>query len=91
MEQLVRLGGNMFIIAIKIGAPIMAVMLLTSVAFGLIARTVPQMHIFIVAIPVKILIGLLFLGFSLPIFSVFLRQIFDGLGSDIIFLLRTMS
>jgi flagellar biosynthetic protein FliR len=91
MEQLMRLGGNMFIIAIKIGAPIMAVMLLTSVAFGLIARTVPQMHIFIVAIPVKILIGLLFLGFSLPIFSVFLRQIFDGLGSDIIFLLRAMS
>ncbi|MBW1700753.1 MAG: flagellar biosynthetic protein FliR [Deltaproteobacteria bacterium] len=90
MEHLVRLGGNMFIIAIKVGAPIMAVMLLTSVAFGLIARTVPQMHIFIVAIPVKILIGLLFLVFSLPFFSFFLKQIFNGLGNDIILLLRAM-
>jgi flagellar biosynthetic protein FliR len=91
MAQLVRLGGNMFVIAIKVGAPIIAVMLLTSVAFGLVARTVPQMHIFIVAIPIKILIGLLFLGFSLPILSLFLRQIFNGLGRDILLLLRAMS
>lgn len=91
MSQLVRLGGNMFVIAIKVGAPIIAVMLLTSVAFGLVARTVPQMHIFIVAIPVKILIGLLFLGFSLPFLSLFLRKIFNGLGSDILLLLRAMS
>lgn len=91
MEQLVKLGGNMFIVAIKVGAPIMAVMLLSSVAFGLIARTVPQMHIFIVAIPVKILVGLLFLGFSLPFFSYFLRNLFSGLGSDILLLLKTIS
>lgn len=89
-EQLVRLGGNMFIIAIKVGSPIIAVMLLTSVAFGLIARTVPQMHIFIVAIPVKILIGLLFLAFSLPFFTLFIRQIFNGLGNDIVLLLNAM-
>ena len=91
MTELVRLGGNVFVIAIKVGAPVIAVMLLTSVAFGLVARTVPQMHIFIVAIPIKILIGLLFLGFSLPFLSIFLRQMFNGLGSDILFLLRAMS
>ena len=80
----------MFIISLKIGAPIMATMLITSVALGLIARTVPQMHIFIVAMPLKILIGLLMLSLTVPYLSSFLHQVFRGLGKDIIFLLKAM-
>ena len=90
MEQLMILGSNMFIIAVKIGAPIMATMLITSVALGLVARTVPQMHIFIVAMPLKILIGLLLLSLTVPYLSSFLREVFNGLGNDVILLLKTM-
>ena len=90
MEQLMMLGSNMFIIAVKIGAPIMATMLITSVALGLVARTVPQMHIFIVAMPLKILIGLLLLSLTVPYLTSFLREIFNGLGNDVILLLKTM-
>ena len=90
MEQLMMLGSNMFIIAVKIGAPIMATMLITSVALGLVARTVPQMHIFIVAMPLKILIGLLLLSLTVPYLSSFLREVFNGLGNDVILLLKAM-
>ena len=44
-EQVMVLAGNMFVVAIKLGAPIIIVLLLTSVAMGLMARTVPQMHV----------------------------------------------
>jgi flagellar biosynthetic protein FliR len=91
MEQLVKLSGNMFIIALQVGAPVIAAMLLTSVAFGLVARTVPQMNVFIVAMPLQIGVGLLFIGFGLPYFSAFLKQIFSDLGQDIILMLKTMS
>ena len=91
LEQLIHLSGNMFIIALQVGAPVIAAMLLTSVAFGLIARTVPQMNVFIVAMPLKIGVGLLFIGFSLPYFSAFLKNIFSGLGHNIILMLKTMS
>jgi flagellar biosynthetic protein FliR len=90
IEHLMMLGSNMFIIALKIGAPIVATMLITSVALGLIARTVPQMHIFIVAMPLKILIGLLMLSLTAPYLSSFLHQVFRGLGKDIILLLKAM-
>ena len=76
MEQLMQLAGKMFVIAIQVGAPVMAALLVTSVAFGLVARTVPQMNVFIVAMPLKIGVGLLFLGFSLPYLSAFLKKIF---------------
>ena len=88
MEQVIKLAGNMFVIAVKVGAPVMIVLLLTSAALGLVARTVPQMNIFIVAFPVKIVIGFVFLALSLPFLSSFLRQIFDGLGGGIILLLK---
>jgi flagellar biosynthetic protein FliR len=91
MEQLIQLSGNMFVIAVQLGAPVIAAMLLTSVAFGLVARTVPQMNVFIVAMPLKIGVGLLFIGLGLPFFSAFLKNIFSDLGQDIVLMLKAMS
>jgi flagellar biosynthetic protein FliR len=91
MEQLIRLGGNMFVIAIQVGAPVIAVLLVTSTAFGLVARTVPQLNVFIVAMPLKIGVGLIFIGFSLPYLAAFLKRIFDGLGEHILIMLKAMS
>ncbi len=90
IEHLISLSGNMFIIAIKVGAPVIVALLLTSAAFGLIARTVPQMNVFLVAMPLKIVVGLLFLAFALPYLLLFFRQLFNESGSDILFLLRAM-
>ena len=91
IEQLIHIGGYMFAIAIKVGAPVIAALLLASVAFGLIARTVPQMNVFFVAMPLKIIIGLLFIGFSLPYLSSFLKAIFSNLGNMIIMLMKAAS
>ena len=91
LEQLIQMSGNMFVIALQVGAPVIAAMLLTSVAFGLVARTVPQMNVFIVAMPLKIGVGLLFIGFGLPYFSTFLKNIFGDLGQNIILMLKAMS
>ena len=91
MQQIVDLGGKMFVIAVQVGAPIIAALLLISVAFGLIARTVPQMNVFIVAMPLKIGVGLLFLGFSLPYLSTYLNSLFRGLSKNIFILLKAMS
>ena len=88
VEQLIHIAGNMFVIAIKVGAPVIAALLLTSVAFGLIARTVPQMNVLFVAMPLKIIIGLLFIGFSLPYLSAFLKTVFSKLGNTIFVLMK---
>ena len=90
-DYLVELTGNIFTIAIKVGAPIIVVLLMTSVALGLIARTVTQMNIFIVAIPLKIAIGLLFLIFSFIHLSAYLGYLFDQLAGNIILLLKIMT
>ncbi len=82
------LAGNMFVVAIKLGAPIITVLLLTSVVKGLMARTVPQMHVFIVAMPLKIAVGFIFLGLAMPYMSAFLGQLFSANSADIMTLLK---
>lgn len=90
MELILNLSENMFILAIKIGAPVIATLLFTNVAFGIIARTVPQVHIMIVAFPLQISIGLLFIGLSFPFFSFLLSKEFLGLEKSIMQILRFM-
>ncbi len=55
-------------------APIMAILFFLSVGLGLVARTVPQMNVFIVGFPLQIGVGLLMVGLSLSFFSVLVQQ-----------------
>jgi flagellar biosynthetic protein FliR len=74
-DQLTLFSGGIFSIALKLGAPVMIVLLLTNVALGIIARTVPQMNIFIVGFPMQIGIGMLAIAFSFSFFAyVFLKE-----------------
>jgi len=68
LDQMTALMSNMFIIALKMGAPAIVALLFTSAAFGITAKFVPQMNILIAAFPVKIAVGLAF--FSLCLFSI---------------------
>jgi flagellar biosynthetic protein FliR len=82
--HVVAAASGMFGVAVQIGAPIFVALLLASVALGLVARTVPQMNIFIVGMPLKILVGLVMFIFTLPHLSSFLRSLFEGVGEQIL-------
>ncbi len=88
MEHLIRAGGNMFVVAVKVAAPVMAALLLSSVCLGIIARTIPKMNIFLVGMPLKIGLGIMFIVFSLPYLAAFLRNVFGELGNTITLILK---
>ncbi|MDX1762844.1 MAG: flagellar biosynthetic protein FliR [bacterium] len=83
VEQVIGATGALFVVAIKIGAPMMAVLLFTNIGMGMIAKTVPQMNVFIVAFPLQIGVGLIMLGLSLPTTIRLLQGIFSSLEGDI--------
>ncbi|MDL2275264.1 flagellar biosynthetic protein FliR [Desulfosarcina sp. OttesenSCG-928-G10] len=88
--MMMKMGADLFIVAVRIGAPLIAVMLLTSVGLGLVARTVPQMNVFIVAMPLQILIGLLFMMICAPFLTAFLVDLFATGGVSMYQLLRLL-
>lgn len=81
---------EMFVIGLKIAAPLMAVMIFTNVALGVVARTVPQMNIFIVGFPLQISMGLIFIGLTAPVFIRMTQALFNSLEGKIISALRLM-
>jgi len=88
MEKLVRKTADLFVISVKIGAPVMAVLLFINLSMGMSARTVPQMNVFIVAFPVQIGAGLIMLGLSLPVSLKLFQQSFVMLEHDVGVILR---
>jgi len=87
---IVELSKDIFIIAIKTGAPVITALLMTSIGFGLIARTVPQINILIVGFPIKIAVGLIGIGLTLPVFARMMGNIFLNFGDRLSLLLRLM-
>jgi len=83
-QEIVQAGGDMFVIALKIGAPAIAALLFVKVAFGLITKLIPQMNIMIVAFPVQIVMGLIFFGICLNVLLAFMETYLGDLGSLLI-------
>jgi flagellar biosynthetic protein FliR len=63
---------------------------MTSIGFGLIARTVPQINILIVGFPLKIAIGLIGIGLTLPLFTKIMSRVFLNYGDKLNVLLHLM-
>lgn len=64
-----HLGATVFAMALRIAAPVMAALLLADLAFGLVARAVPQINVFLVGIPAKLALGLTVTALSVPLFG----------------------
>jgi flagellar biosynthetic protein FliR len=74
MDELVRLGSGMFSIALSLALPFLAVMLLTNVVLGVLARVAPQLNVFAIGFPLTILVGLSTLMLLLPYIEAPLRS-----------------
>ncbi len=81
--SIVAMFNQMFVAAIKIGGPIVGVILLTDVALGILARTVPQLNVLVVGFPAKIAVGLATMIVAMPAVIVVMRNLFSGLYGDI--------
>jgi len=75
--------GSMFILALKISLPVLVAVVLTDMALGILARTMPQMNIFVVGVPGKIIVGIFVLSIGLPFYIFFLEMAFDGMYKNI--------
>ncbi len=90
MEIVVQLFAAAFVTGIKLAAPVMAILFFISVGLGLVARTVPQMNVFILGFPLQIAAGLIMVGLSMSFFSVMLQDYFTELSVSFRGLLQSM-
>ncbi len=89
--KLSAMFGDVFSVAIKIGAPAIAVLFLTNLSMGLLARTVPQINVFIVGLPLSIAMGLLMVGLCMRYYAYIFSGLLANTWRDVYVLVRALS
>lgn len=89
--EILSLSANVFVLALKIAAPVMVALFLVEVALGLIARTSPQVHIMEFGFPIKIGVGFFFVGLLLVVMTGQVESFIKGLDNMMSNLMRGMS
>lgn len=72
---------KMFLIAFQIAIPIVGCLFLVDVALGIIARTVPQLNVFVVGLPLKILVSFVAILLFLSLYMMLVKMLFDTMFS----------
>ena len=79
--EITDLCGRTFVVAVRIAAPIIAVAIVVNLLMMVLARTIPQMNVFVESFSVRILVGVFLFGFTLSMtareISNYLRQLPD--------------
>lgn len=88
---LVKVTSDVFILGIRLAAPVMVTLLLTSVVLGIMARAFPQMNVFMVSFPLNIGLGFFVLGITLMLFFHVLELSFSTLKDQTEMLFRLMA
>ncbi|MFV0519768.1 MAG: flagellar biosynthetic protein FliR [Lachnospirales bacterium] len=68
---------SFFELSMLIAIPIVGTVILIDIAMGLLVKTVPQMNVFVVGAPIKLIVGLLLFSFILPNLDYVFDHIFD--------------
>lgn len=72
-----------FLLSVDVALPLIASGLMGEVALGFITRAVPQVNVFVVGIPLKVILGFMMLLLVLPVYVGFTDVIFDRMFRSI--------
>lgn len=78
LDLVTTLFGGMFLTAVEISLPVVGVLLIVDLIMGILARTIPQMNVFVVGLSLKVLVGLLILAIAFPAFGLVSRFLTEG-------------
>lgn len=79
-SSVLRFSAEIFILAVKIAAPVMASLFLVDLALALVSRAAPQMNVIQIGFPAKIMVGFLFMTLTLTALAHYVGDFIGQLG-----------
>jgi flagellar biosynthetic protein FliR len=80
---LVELLSRIFAIGFMLSTPIIISIFLVDLILGILVRTIPQMNVFVVGLPLKILAGLIVMIITIPIFNTVVSDIINLMSDKV--------
>lgn len=82
IPEVLSMGNKMFVLALKIGAPVTVGLLIANILTGFLSKVAPQMNIYFIALPLNIILGLLLIILGIPVFEYVLRINFTDMQNE---------
>ncbi len=80
--DIIRRGGQVFVVAVQMTAPVVACAFLITLIFSLLGRAVPQMNVFAESFPVKSLAGMFVFGMTCTLMASHITNYLRRLPTD---------
>lgn len=79
IPMLMEVANHSFILAIRLGAPILALLILSNLTLGIMARVFPQLNVFLLSFPLNIGLSFIVMGLTMSMVASLLQQEFSTL------------
>jgi flagellar biosynthesis protein FliR len=79
IDRFIVFSGQLFIIGIKLAAPVAMVLFLIEIGLGVISKFIPNINVLMTSFPITIGVGLLFIGLALPFWGEAMTYFFNQL------------
>ncbi len=89
-RMLIAGSTEMFQLALRLAAPAIVLALMLDVGVGVLARAMPRLQVFFVALPLKLIVGIFALIVSLQLFQALFSAMFNEFQEYVVTLLATV-
>jgi len=79
IPYLMELASHMFTLGVQFTAPVLAVLLLSGLILGILARVFPQLNVFMLSFPLNIGVSFMVIALTFDMMTALLRREFDAL------------
>jgi len=86
-----RRSADMFVLAVKVALPIAGAIFFIDIILAFLARSVPQMNLFVIGLPIKIMAGLILLYVLMPVVNNYYAEIIMNVINEIPALFRLIA
>lgn len=90
-ETVVRRTGSLFVVALQISAPVLAVSFVVTLLFATLSRAVPQMNVFAESFSFRVAGGLMVFGFTLQLTAQYVLNGLRRLPEDLLVLAQVLA
>lgn len=84
LPNMLKLGSDLFPLALKISAPIVTGVLITYLLSGFLYKAAPQLNIFFIVMPLNIFLGFIMMILCIPVFNYILGVEFSDLKGEML-------
>ncbi len=88
MTEVMLFAKQMFILGVRIAAPVILALFLVDLALALISKVAPQMNILTMGFPLKIMVGFLFLTFIMELMSEYVVSFIQAMDSVLLHIMK---